>query len=142
MRLSLAFCFCFFFSFLFGQSNYPFVEKEVIFPSMTLQNPLNSGKFGDVIFGIVLQEKTRLANQPDGNAEVYLGLGSPENLIGGGVTINIHGLTNNVGEQNNLGKGTISFHLNRLFFDQRLLFDIGADNAFSWGGAKETRQYI
>ena len=111
-------------------------------PGFTLQNPLNPGTFGTVVVAIAIQEKTRLARQADGNAEVYLGLGYPEKSIGGGTTINVHGLTNNKGEKNNLGEGTASFHLNKLILKNKLLVDAGVDNLFSWGGRKEYRNYI
>ncbi len=63
-------------------------------------------------------------------------------MIGGGITLNIYGLTNNVGEQGNLGEGTLNFHINRFFFDQKLLVDVGVENAFGWGGQRQYREYI
>jgi len=117
-------------------------NERLIYPSFTLQNPLSPGTFGTIMLAGVVQEKTRLADKPDGNAELYLGLGKPQSLVGAGVTLRIYGLTNNMGEQNNAGKGSLSFHVNRLLFSEKLLIDAGVDNAVSWGGPEGSRSYI
>lgn len=111
-------------------------------PSVTLQNPLSPGTLGTVVASAVVQHRTRLANETDANAELYLGLGAPAKWLGAGVTFNIHGLSNSSGERDNLGKGTVSFHLNRYLFKQQLLLGAGLDNALSWGGSRASRQYI
>jgi hypothetical protein len=111
-------------------------------PSFTMQNPLNPGNLGTIVLGGVLQDRTRLGNKVDANAELYLGLGKPEKLLGAGVTLNIHGLANKIGEQDNLGKGTASFHLSRFLFNKKLLLDAGIDNAFLWGGDIRYDEYI
>jgi hypothetical protein len=110
-------------------------------PAVTLENPLNSGKFGLIVLGATIQNKTRLGNNPDGNAGVYLGLGEPEKLIGAGATINVYGLTNKIGEQNNLGTGGLNVHINKLLFRCKLLIDAGVDNAILWGNYND-KKYI
>jgi hypothetical protein len=136
LSLSLCLCYCA----ILGQ---PSTEgKAFIFPAFTLQNPSNPGKLGIISVGGVVQDKTRLGKETDANAEVYIGLGKPEKVLGAGITLNIHGLTNSIGERNNLGKGTASFHLNRFVFDKKLLLDVGVDNAFLWGDAKSSQHYI
>ncbi|RYZ24785.1 MAG: hypothetical protein EOO10_19925, partial [Chitinophagaceae bacterium] len=117
-------------------------NKRLIYPSFTLQNPLSPGTLGTIILAGVVQEKTRLGNKPDGSAELYLGLGKPENLVGAGVTLRIYGLTNSMGEQDNAGKGSLNFHINRLLFSEKLLVDVGIENAVSWGGPEGSRSYI
>jgi hypothetical protein len=144
MRLLLLPCFLFVSTLLHSQDQNLKTAESVIkfFPSVALQNPLSDGSLGLLILGGCIQDKTRIANQADANAEAYIGLGYPEKWVGLGVTFNIHGLTNNIGEQNNLGSGTASFHINRFLFDKKLLLDAGVDNAFGWGGNKVFRQYI
>lgn len=112
------------------------------YPSLTLQNPLAPGTWGTVAASVVVQHRTRLANEPDGNAEVYMGLGKPHNAIGGGITVNLYGLTNNRGERDNLGQGAVSMHINRYLFAQRLLLDAGVDNLAIWGVRAVSKGYI
>jgi hypothetical protein len=118
------------------------VDKELVYPAFTLQNPLSPGTFGTIVLAGVVQEKTRLANKPDGNVELYLGLGQPQKLVGAGVTLKIYGLANSIGERDNLGKGALCFHINRLLFSEKLLIDAGVDNAVPWGGPSGSRNYI
>jgi hypothetical protein len=101
--------------------------------AVTLENPLNSGKLGLVVVGVTVQNITRLSKQPDGNAGIYLGLGEPMKYVGAGATINIYGLSNKIGEQKNIGTGSLNLHINKLFFRNKLLLDAGVDNAFLWG---------
>jgi hypothetical protein len=117
-------------------------EKAIIYPSVTLQNPISPGTFGTIILAGVVQEKTRLANKPDGYADLYVGLGKPGKFIGGGVTVNIYGLTNSIGEPQNLGQGSLNFHINRLLLSGKLLLDMGVDNAVSFGSPTGSYDYI
>lgn len=108
------------------------------YPSMTLENPLNVGRFGLIVFGATLENKTRIADKADGNVGMYVGLGDPEKLIGAGVTLNIYGLSNSVGERQNLGQGGLSFHINRFFLQNKLLIDAGWENPIYWGGNSQS----
>jgi hypothetical protein len=110
-------------------------------PAVTLENPLSPGKFGLIVLGATIQNKTRLGNNPDGNAGVYLGLGEPEKLIGVGATINVYGLTNKIGEQKNLGTGGLNLHINKFLFSNSFLVDAGVDNAVLWGNYND-KKYI
>lgn len=110
------------------------------FPAMSLENPINSGRLGLVVIGGTHENRTRISSHPDASAGVYIGLGEPEKLIGAGATINIYGLSNRFGEKNNFGEGSLNFHLNKLFLQNKLLLDVGVDNALYWGGVDQ--QYI
>jgi hypothetical protein len=87
-----------------------------------------------------IQDKTRIAKEADANAGVYIGLGAPEKSVGAGITLNLYGVTNKYGEKNNLGDGSVNVHINRFFLDEKLLLNIGLDNALSWGGRQQ--EYI
>jgi hypothetical protein len=104
------------------------------FPAVTLENPIGNGKLGTVIPGGTYENITRIAPQPDANAGVYIGLGDPDKLVGVGVTVNIYGLSNKTGRKNNLGEGSLSFHLNKFFLNEKLLLNAGLDNAIYWMG--------
>jgi hypothetical protein len=110
------------------------IKTETFFPTITFQNPLSPGTFGSVVLGGIIENKTRIANYPDANVAAYIGLGRPEKLIGAGVTINIYGLSSKLGQKDNIGQGSLNFHLNKLFLNQKLLIDAGVDNAVFWGG--------
>jgi len=116
-------------------------NKTIFYPAITFQNPTSPGYFGVVVLGATFENKTRIANYPDANAAAYIGLGEPEKLIGGGITINIYGLTDKYGEQNNMGQGSFSFHLNKLLFNRKFLLDGGIDNLFFWGGEQSYISY-
>ena len=126
---------------LFAQTPFE-SEKPIIYPSVTLQNPLNPGTFGTIIVAGVIQDKTRLGDKKDANVDLYLGLGKPAKVIGGGISLNIYGLSNDIGEPQNLGEGSLSFHINRLFLSEKLLLDMGVDNAFSFGSPTGPNNYI
>ncbi|MCW3112860.1 MAG: hypothetical protein JWR18_1256, partial [Segetibacter sp.] len=112
-------------------------NTTTFFPAMTLENPLNSGRLGLVVIGGTFENRTRISSLPDANAGLYIGLGEPEKLIGAGATINVYGLSNELGEKNNIGEGSVSFHLNKMFLQNKLLLDAGVDNAFFWGGTDQ-----
>jgi hypothetical protein len=117
-----------------------FTTKTAFFPTITFQNPSSPGTFGSIVFSGTYENRTRIANYPDANAAVYIGLGQPGKYIGAGITVNIYGVTNKFGEKNNLGQGSLSFHVNRLLLDNKLLLDGGLDNAVFWGGDKNSQQ--
>ncbi len=116
-------------------------NKIPFYPAITFQNPLSPGYFGLVVLAGTFENKTRIANYPDANAAAYRGLGEPEKWIGAGITINIYGLSNKYGEQNNMGQGSLSFHLNRLLLNKKLLLDRGVDNLLVWGGEQSYISY-
>ena len=144
-KIALLFCLCLHCHILFSQSEnlqYRNRDSAIHFlPAVTLENPLGSGKFGVVVFGGVIQNKTRLANRPDANAGIYIGLGEPVKFIGAGVTINIYGLSNKIGEQRNLGSGALNLHLNKFILNERLEINAGVDNALLWGNYID-KQYL
>ena len=114
--------------------------ETAFYPSMTLETPLNSGRLGLIVVSGTIQDKTRIAKDEDGNAGVYIGLGAPEKSIGAGITVNLYGVTNKYGQKNNIGDGSINLHINRFLFDEKLLVNVGLDNAISWVGQQQ--EYI
>ena len=112
------------------------------FPAMSLENPINSGQLGVIVIGGTVENKTRIANQPDANAGIYIGLGEPEKLIGAGATVNIYGLSNKEGQKDNLGEGSLGLHLNKFFLHNRLLLEGGVENLFLWRAYPDDWQYI
>ncbi|MEJ6981973.1 hypothetical protein WG906_16005 [Pedobacter sp. P351] len=103
-------------------------------PAISLENPVGGGQFGEVVFGFSYQNKTRISYKDDASAAVYVGLGDPVKFIGGGMNVNIFGLTNKFGEQDNIMEGGIDLHLNKFLLHERLLLDVGVLNPFVWGG--------
>jgi hypothetical protein len=87
-----------------------------------------------VAVGFSYQNKTMISDNDDASVAVYIGLGDPEKFIGGGITVNIFGLTNNYGELDNIFEGGLDLHLNKYFFDKKLLLDAGIYNPVVWGG--------
>jgi hypothetical protein len=138
-------CLSLFYPRVFSQYKTVFQPKEDssfrYAPAVSLENPLSLGKLGLIVLGPTIQNKTRLGNNPDGNAGVYIGLGDPEKLIGAGATINVYGLTNKIGEQNNLGTGGLNLDINKFLFSNSLLVDAGVDNAVLWGNYND-KKYI
>lgn len=133
-------CFCFFVYLAHCQQNSLVTNKynsNSFFPAVTLENPISSGKLGNVIVGGVYENITRIARQPDANVGAYIGLGDPEKIIGAGVGINIYGLTNDHGRKDNIGEGSLNFHLNRFFLQKKLLLNLGVDNGVYWGGVQQ-----
>lgn len=92
-------------------------------PAITSNNPgvFAAGHFGYLGLGLSAQHRTRveLDNKwrPDGNAATYIGLGNPNNWVGIGAVINLYGLSNEGGEKNNFGEGSIDLQLTRAIND-------------------------
>ncbi len=108
--------------------------NKVYSPAISLENPVGGGHFGEVAVGFSYQNKTMISDNDDASIAVYVGLGDPEKSIGGGITVNIFGLTNNYGELDNFMEGGLDFHLNKYLFDKKLLLDAGVYNPVVWGG--------
>jgi hypothetical protein len=108
--------------------------KRIYSPAISLENPVGGGHLGEVAVGFSYQNKTMISDKDDASVAVYLGLGNPEKFIGGGLTVNIFGLTNNYGELNNVMEGGLDFHLNKFFLNKELLLDAGVYNPVVWGG--------
>lgn len=97
------------------------INKRI--PAITSNNPgvFAAGHFGYVGMGVSFQHRTRLELEnkwvPDGNVATYLGLGNPNRWIGIGAVINLYGLSNQSGEKNNFGEGSIDLQLSRAIND-------------------------
>jgi hypothetical protein len=104
-----------------------FLKKQ---PAVALENPVGGGQLGAVCFSLSIQDKSKLGNEVDGSAGVYVGLGDPDRFVGAGATVHVYGLSNRRGERNNQGAHSVNLHFNKLLFKRRVLLDVGVDNAF------------
>ena len=74
------------------------------------------GELGTVAGGFAVQSRTRNTEKgfvPDGNVNVSLGLGNSKKYAGLFTTVNFYGLSNEVGEEDNFGSGSLDIQLTR-----------------------------
>ncbi|MCB9276306.1 MAG: hypothetical protein H6564_19890 [Lewinellaceae bacterium] len=80
----------------------------------------HGGDLGVIAGGLAFQSRTRNSKEgfhPDGNVGLSVGLGDLRKLLGVVVAANIFGLSNEIGEDDNLGSGTLDIQLNRAIND-------------------------
>lgn len=74
------------------------------------------GELGTFAAGLAVQSRTRTVESgfiPDGNVNFSVGLGNSRKYLGLFVTANIYGLSNEIGQENNFGSGSLDLQLNR-----------------------------
>lgn len=80
----------------------------------------HGGELGQIGGGMAFQSRTRNTESgwlPDANVGFMVGLGDSKELLGLALGFNIFGLSNQIGEDNNFGSGTLDVQLNRAIND-------------------------
>ncbi len=92
------------------------------------------GDLGLVAGGVAFQSRTRNTEKgfkPDANLGLSVGLGNSRDLVGVMATANIFGLSNQVGEDQNFGSGTLDLQFNRRINDY-ISVGAGVRNLTNW----------
>jgi hypothetical protein len=112
-------------------------------PSVSVQTPIGFGGYWRTASaGIVFVHRTRFTRDADASIAGSIGLGDPETAVGLDVSVAITGLSNNVGEQGNLGGGSLSFQLSRNL-PNNFGIGVGAQNIVTWNsGASDNGESV
>ena len=109
--------------------------------NVTIETPApHAGTLGTFSVGAAFQSRTRNTEKgwdPDGNIGLSFGLGDINKHIGIVAGINVYGLSNNVGEDNNFGSGSFDLQLNRNINDY-IFVGAGVRNLFHWRTREST----
>lgn len=111
-----------------------FFKKTVPAISLTAPDALGRGYLGNIGFGLNTQNTTRLNDDkwgPDANAIFTVGLGNPEKYLGIDLRVNIYGTSNTKGEKQNLGEGSMDWHISRMVTRQ-FWMGIGGYDLLGW----------
>lgn len=104
-------------SMLAHQGNHLYAQVA----NVTIDIPApHGGDLGVIAGGFAFQSRTRNTDQgfvPDGNFGMSVGLGDLKKAVGVVAAVNVFGLSNKVGEDNNLGSGTLDIQVNRAIND-------------------------
>jgi hypothetical protein len=102
---------------------------------------IGTGYLGVLGMGANGQNTTRLNNTawgPDGNAVLTFGLGNPEKTIGVDIRVNIYGISNNSGQQNNAGESTLDIHFSKKITDN-MWAGIGGYDLLGWHASEPNK---
>lgn len=107
------------------------------FPAISINNPTGFGAgWGDASIGILINQQNRFTSSSDGSLSASLGLGDPEESIGLTVTLAITGLSNERGQDDNLGAGSIALQASRIL-PNNFAVSAGVINLVDWAGAAD-----
>ncbi|MBK7873035.1 MAG: hypothetical protein IPJ74_21375 [Saprospiraceae bacterium] len=108
----------------------------------------HGGNLGTIGGGFAFQSRTRDTEKgfnPDANFGFGIGLGDFKKAVGLTVGANIFGLSNDIGEGDNFGSGTLDLQVNRAINDY-IFVGIGARNLTKWRSpelrARNLRSYF
>jgi hypothetical protein len=98
---------------------------------------IGTGYLGVLGVGANTQNTTRLNNNtwgPDGSAKLTFGLGNPEKTLGTDFRLNIYGISNSSGQQNNVGESTLDIHFSKKITDN-IWAGIGGYDLIGWNAS-------
>ncbi|HIK12295.1 MAG TPA: hypothetical protein IGS52_18890 [Oscillatoriaceae cyanobacterium M33_DOE_052] len=120
----------------FNQSQLRKIGRAIggvgVSPSVSILTPVGfGGYYGNASAGIVFVHRTRFTRKADASFSASVGLGDPETYLGLDASVAVTGLSDDVGEQDNFGGGSISFQVSRTLPNN---FGIGAgmQNIIRW----------
>ncbi|MCT7984672.1 hypothetical protein NG796_15345 [Laspinema sp. A4] len=101
------------------------------FPGITLSNPSGfGGAWGNLGIGAQFNNRNRYTSE-DGSISLSMGLGDPVEAIGFDVILALTGLSNESGQSDNLGAGSISFQASRVL-PNNFSVSVGVINLVDW----------
>lgn len=101
------------------------------FPGISLSNPTGfGGGWGNLGVGVIFNNRNRFSSE-DGAVSLFVGFGDPEEAIGLDATLSITGLSNESGQGDNLGAGSISLQASRLL-PNNFSVSVGVVNLVDW----------
>ncbi|MCT7954808.1 hypothetical protein NG795_06005 [Laspinema sp. D3] len=101
------------------------------FPGITLSNPSGfGGAWGNLGVGAQFNNRNRYTSE-DGSISISMGLGDPVEAIGFDVILALTGLSNESGQQDNLGAGSISLQATRVL-PNNFSVSVGVVNLVDW----------
>ena len=109
--------------------------------SSSVPHIIGTGYLGVLGIGANAQNTTRLNNNtwgPDGSAKLTFGLGDPEKTIGADIRLNIYGLSNKAGQQNNAGESTTDIHFSKKI-KENIWVGIGGYDLLAWNASEPNR---
>ena len=101
-------------------------------PSVTVLTPIGFGGYWRTgSAGIVFVHRTRFTQGADASLAASLGLGNPEKAVGLDASVAITGLSNEAGEEDNFGGGSLSFQVSRTL-PNNFGIGVGLQNIVRW----------
>ncbi|MCT7967976.1 hypothetical protein NG799_16820 [Laspinema sp. D1] len=101
------------------------------FPGISLSNPTGfGGGWGNLGVGVQFNNRNRYTTE-DGSISISMGLGDPVEAIGFDVILALTGLSNESGQQDNLGAGSISLQASRVL-PNNFSVSVGVVNLVDW----------
>lgn len=112
-------------------------------PSVSVQTPIGFGGYWRTASaGIVFVHRTRFTRDADASFAASIGLGDPETAVGLDASIAITGFSNDLGEQDNAGGGSLSFQVSRNL-PNNFGVAVGAQNIVTWrSGASDNGESV
>lgn len=112
-------------------------------PSVSVQTPIGFGGYWRTASaGIVFVHRTRFTRNADASIAGSIGLGNPETAVGLDASIAITGLSNDLGEEDNAGGGSLSFQISRNL-PNNFGIGVGAQNIVTWrSGASDNGESV
>lgn len=107
------------------------------FPAISINNPTGfGGGWGNIGIGGLFNQRNRFTRSSDGAISAVVGFGDPEEAIGLDATLAITGLSNDQGQDDNFGAGSISLQASRLL-PNNFSVAVGVTNLVDWDGAAD-----
>lgn len=131
----------------FNQAQLRKIAREIggagVSPSVSVQTPIGFGGYWRTASaGIVFVHRTRFTRSADASFAGSIGLGDPETAVGLDASIAITGFSNDLGEQDNAGGGSLSFQVSRTL-PNNFGIGAGAQNIVTWrSGASDNGESV
>ncbi|RMH74521.1 MAG: hypothetical protein D6680_14480 [Cyanobacteria bacterium J007] len=105
------------------------------FPAISNQTPTGFGSgWGNASVGFIFNQRNRFTDAEDGAFAASIGFGDPEKSVGLSTTLSITGLSNERGQSNNFGAGSISLQASRNL-PNNFAVGVGVQNLVDWDNA-------
>lgn len=131
----------------FTQAQLRKITREIggagIAPSVSVQTPIGFGGYWRTASaGIVFVHRTRFTRNADASFAASIGLGDPETAVGLDASVAITGWSNDLGEQDNAGGGSLSLQVSRNL-PNNFGIAVGAQNIVTWrSGASDNGESV
>lgn len=131
----------------FTQAQLRKIIREIggagVAPSVSVQTPIGFGGYlRTASAGIVFVHRTRFTRKADASFAASIGLGDPDTALGLDASVAVTGWSNNLGEQDNAGAGSLSFQVSRNL-PNNFGIGVGAQNIVTWrNGASDNGESV